>query len=102
VFVKMPLEMLLPPGYTSRDSLKNVMKAKAQMFGDVTLEQAVELGLFVCGSPATVKTAFEKHWNEMRFGNLLVMCQFGTLPADLTKKNLELFAKDVLPALKRL
>ena len=38
----------------------------------------------------------------MRFGNLLVMCQFGTLPADLTKKNLELFAKDVLPALKKL
>ena len=36
VFVKMPLEMLLPPGYTSRESLKNVMKAKAQMFGDVT------------------------------------------------------------------
>ena len=102
VFVKMPLEMLLPPGYTSRESLKNVMKAKAQMFGDVTLEQAVELGLFVCGSPATVKAAFEKHWSEMRFGNLLVMCQFGTLPADLTKKNLELFARDVLPALKKL
>ena len=98
----MPLEMLLPPGYTSRESLKNVMKAKAQMFGDVTLEQAVELGLFVCGSPATVKAAFEKHWSEMRFGNLLVMCQFGTLPADLTKKNLELFARDVLPALKKL
>ena len=94
--------MLLPPGYTSRESLKNVMKAKAQMFGDVTLEQAVELGLFVCGSPTTVKNALEKHWSEMRFGNLLVMCQFGTLPADLTKKNLELFARDVLPALKKL
>ena len=38
----------------------------------------------------------------MRFGNLLVMCQFGTLPADLTRKNLELFARHVLPALKRL
>ncbi len=38
----------------------------------------------------------------MRFGNLLVMCQFGTLPADLTRKNLELFAKDVLPALRKL
>ena len=38
----------------------------------------------------------------MRFGNLLVMCQFGTLPADLTKKNLELFAKDVMPALRKL
>jgi alkanesulfonate monooxygenase SsuD/methylene tetrahydromethanopterin reductase-like flavin-dependent oxidoreductase (luciferase family) len=102
VFVRMPLEMLLPPGYTSRESLKNVMKAKAQMFGDVTLEQAVELGLFVCGSPGTVLANFKKHWEEMRFGNLLVMCQFGTLPADLTRKNLELFAREVMPALKAL
>ena len=102
VFVRMPLEMLLPPGYTSRESLKNVMKAKAQMFGDVTLDQALELGLFVCGSPSTVKAAFETYWKEMRFGNLLVMCQFGTLPADLTRKNLELFAREVMPALKAL
>jgi len=102
VFVRMPLEMLLPPGYTSRESLKNVMKAKAQMFGDVTLEQALELGLFVCGSPATVKKAFQDYWNEMRFGNLLVICQFGTLPSDLTRKNLELFAREVMPALKAL
>jgi alkanesulfonate monooxygenase SsuD/methylene tetrahydromethanopterin reductase-like flavin-dependent oxidoreductase (luciferase family) len=102
VFVRMPLEMLLPPGYTSRESLKNVMKAKAQMFGDVTLEQALELGLFVCGSPKTVLAAFENYWKELRFGNLLVMCQFGTLPADLTRKNLELFAREVMPALKAL
>jgi alkanesulfonate monooxygenase SsuD/methylene tetrahydromethanopterin reductase-like flavin-dependent oxidoreductase (luciferase family) len=102
VFVRMPFEMLLPPGYTSRESLKNVMKAKAQMFGDVTLEQALELGLFVCGSPSTVLSTFQKHWEEMRFGNLLVMCQFGTLPAELTRKNLELFAREVMPGLKRL
>ena len=102
VFVRMPLEMLLPPGYTSRESLKNVMKAKAQMFGDVTLEQALELGLFVCGSPETIKKKFQDYWSEMRFGNLLVMCQFGTLPADLTRRNLELFAREVMPALKRL
>jgi alkanesulfonate monooxygenase SsuD/methylene tetrahydromethanopterin reductase-like flavin-dependent oxidoreductase (luciferase family) len=102
VFVRMPLEMLLPPGYTSRESLKNVMKAKAQMFGDVTLDQAVELGLFVCGSPSTVLETFKSHWNEMRFGNLLVSCQFGTLPAELTRKNMELFAREVMPALKAL
>ena len=94
--------MLLPPGYTSRESLKNVMKAKAQMFGDVTLEQAIELGLFVCGSPPPCCKAFENYWKEMRFGNLLVMCQFGTLPADLTRKNMELFAREVMPALKAL
>ena len=102
VFVKMPLEMLLPPGYTSRESLKSVMKAKAQMFGDVTIDQAIDLGLFVCGSAATVRGAFEKYWKDMGFGNLLVMCQFGTLPADLTRSNMERFAREVMPALKEL
>ena len=99
----MPLEMLLPPGYTSRESMKNVIKAKAQMFGDVSIEQAIELGLFVCGSPETVlQQLSRRYWKDMRFGNLLVMCQFGTLPADLTRKNMERFARDVLPALKKL
>jgi alkanesulfonate monooxygenase SsuD/methylene tetrahydromethanopterin reductase-like flavin-dependent oxidoreductase (luciferase family) len=102
IFVKMPLEMLLPPGYTSRESLKNVMKAKAQMFGDVSIDQALELGLFVCGSPRTVVKALESYWKEMRFGNLLVMCQFATLPADLTRRNMELFAHEVMPALRSL
>ncbi len=102
VFVKMPIEMLLPPGYTSRESLKNVMKAKAEMFGDITIEKAIDLGLFVCGSPATVRSAFENYWKDMRFGNLLVLCQFGTLPADLTRTNMELFAREVMPAVRKL
>jgi len=102
VFLKMPIEMLLPPGYTSRESLKNVMKAKAEIFGEITIDKAIELGLVVCGSPATVRQAFEGYWREMRFGNLLVLCQFGTLPGDLTRKNMELFARQVLPSLKGL
>ena len=102
VFLKMPVEMLLPPGYTSRESLKNVMKAKAAIFGDITLEKSIELGLIVCGSPATARQAFETYWKEMRFGNLLVLCQFGTLPADLTRRNMELFAREVMPAVKKL
>jgi alkanesulfonate monooxygenase SsuD/methylene tetrahydromethanopterin reductase-like flavin-dependent oxidoreductase (luciferase family) len=102
VFVRMPLEMLLPPGYTSRESLKNVMKAKAQMFGDVTIDQAIELGLFVCGSGTTVLSQFKKFWEEMRFGNLLVLCQFGTLPAGLTRASMERFAREVMPSLKAL
>jgi hypothetical protein len=36
----------------------------------------------------------------MRFGNLLVMCQFCTLPADLTRRNLELFARELMPTLR--
>ncbi len=102
VFLKMPVEMLLPPGYTSRESLKNVMKAKAAIFGDITLEKSIELGLIVCGSPATARHALESYWKDMRFGNLLVLCQFGTLPGDLTRRNMELFAREVMPAVKQL
>ena len=63
-------------------------------------EQAIELGLFVCGSAGNVRKAFEGYWNDLRFGNLLVLCQFGTLPADLTRRSMELFAREVMPALK--
>ena len=45
---------------------------------------------------------FRNHWQEMRFGNLLVLCQFGTLPAGLTRRNMELFAREVMPSLKAL
>jgi hypothetical protein len=56
----------------------------------------------VCGSAPSVRGAFGRYWKDMRFGNLLVMCQFGTLPADLTRRNMERFAAEVMPALKEL
>ena len=56
----------------------------------------------MCGGADTVYKAFEGYWNDMRFGNLLVMCQFGTLPADLTRMNIERFAREVMPRLKAL
>jgi hypothetical protein len=34
-------------------------------------------------------------------GNLLGLFQLGTLPGDLTRRNLELFATEVMPRLKR-
>lgn len=53
-------------------------------------------------SDEAARRAFEAYWKEMRFGNLLVLCQFATLPADLTRRNTELFAREVMPALKSL
>ena len=100
----MPFEMLLPPGYTSRESMKNVMKAKAQMFGDVTHRAGDRARpASSVGSPKTVLASLrEAIGRRCASATSSVLCQFGTLPADLTRKNLELFAKDVLPALKKL
>jgi alkanesulfonate monooxygenase SsuD/methylene tetrahydromethanopterin reductase-like flavin-dependent oxidoreductase (luciferase family) len=100
--LKMPFEMLLPPGYTSRDSLKNIMMAKASLTQELTIEKAMEQGMMICGSAATVRQALESHWKSMRFDNLLTMLHFGSLPEDLTRRNMELFAKDVMPSLQAL
>ena len=100
--LKMPLEMLLPPGYTSRDSMKNLMKAKATLSQDLTIDKAIEMGMFVCGNANTVRQMLEHHWSKMHFDNLLTMMHFGSLPQDLTKRSMEMFAKDVLPHLQRL
>jgi hypothetical protein len=37
---------------------------------------------------------------DLGVGNLIAMLQFGTLPADLTEKNLRLFASEVMPFLR--
>ena len=101
-FLKMPIEMLLPPGYSSIESMRGVAKAKAQITGDVTLEIAIEMGMFFCGSVATVREQIGAAWQDMRVGHLLAMLQFGTLSAELTERNLRLFAGEVMPWLRRL
>ena len=100
--LKMPIEMLLPPGYTSRDSLKNLMKAKASLSQELTIDKAIEMGMFVCGTANTVRQMLEDHWSKMHFDNLLTMMHFGSLPQDLTKRSMEMFAKDVLPHIQKL
>jgi alkanesulfonate monooxygenase SsuD/methylene tetrahydromethanopterin reductase-like flavin-dependent oxidoreductase (luciferase family) len=100
--LKMPFEMLLPPGYTSRDSLKGMMAAKAAITQDLTIEFAMENGMIICGSPDTVREQITSYWKTMRFGNLLTMMHFGTLSQELTKRSMELFAAKVLPAVQAL
>jgi alkanesulfonate monooxygenase SsuD/methylene tetrahydromethanopterin reductase-like flavin-dependent oxidoreductase (luciferase family) len=99
-FLKMPIEMLLPPGYSSIESMRGIANAKQQITGDVTLELAVDMGMFFCGSAATVREQILAAWRDMRVGHLLPMLQFGTLPADLTERNMRLFATQVMPYLR--
>jgi alkanesulfonate monooxygenase SsuD/methylene tetrahydromethanopterin reductase-like flavin-dependent oxidoreductase (luciferase family) len=96
-FLRMPLEMLLPPGYLSLTSMMGVMKAKASITGRQTIDSLMEKGMFLCGSPETVRQQIAEHHKAIGFGHLLTLLQFGTLPADLTRKNMELYAREVMP-----
>lgn len=99
-FLRMPKEMLLPPGYLSLKSMLGVMKAKSSIGSKQTIDDVIDKGMFICGSPETVRQKLEHFQKEIGFGHLLTLLQFGTLPADLTRKNMELYAGEVIPALR--
>ncbi len=104
-FLRMPFEMLLPPGYLSLASMQNVgQKARAAAAGEsmATIESVMERGMFICGSPDSVAQQLEHHQKQVGYGKLVAMMQFGTLPHELTKRNMELFAGKVIPKIRHL
>ena len=54
----------------------------------------------IVGSPSTVLEKLEGDLERLGTGNLLGLFQLGTLPADLTRRNMELFAHEVMPKLR--
>ena len=44
-----------------------------------------------------MREKLERYHAEVPFDNLLIFSQFGTLPAELTRKNIEMMAKEVMP-----
>ena len=62
------------------------------------LEQFLEMMLAERGIAHNSFIAYQK---DIGFGNLLVMLQFGTMPAEMTRRNMERFAQDVMPLLRK-
>jgi alkanesulfonate monooxygenase SsuD/methylene tetrahydromethanopterin reductase-like flavin-dependent oxidoreductase (luciferase family) len=61
-----------------------------------------ERGFVVCGSPKTVTEQLLEGAKRMRIGHLLALLHFGSMSSALCKKNIELFAREVLPHLEGL
>ena len=102
-FVKrlLPGITINPPGYTSLRSLEGMMKGMGTFALSLeTWEEVVEGQYAIVGSPETVYEKLEDNLARLGTGNLLGLFQLGTLPADLTRTNLELFALEVMPRLR--
>jgi alkanesulfonate monooxygenase SsuD/methylene tetrahydromethanopterin reductase-like flavin-dependent oxidoreductase (luciferase family) len=103
-FVKrlLPGINISPPGYTSLRSIENILKgAKTFAINLETWDEVVEGQYAIVGSPETVTEKLIESLRRLGTGNLLGLFQLGTLPAHLTKKNLELFATEVMPKLRK-
>ncbi len=96
-FLKMPIEMLAPPGYQSLASVKAIRAAKESIRKHQTIDELIAKGMFLCGSPASLRAKIAQYQSEIGFGYLLANLQFGTLPHELTRKSATLFAQEVMP-----
>jgi len=91
-----------PPGYTTLRSLESMMKGFNTFAINLeTWDQVVEGHYAIVGSPDTVYEKLVHNLRRLGTGNLLGLFQLGTLPAEPTRRNLELFATEVMPRLKR-
>jgi alkanesulfonate monooxygenase SsuD/methylene tetrahydromethanopterin reductase-like flavin-dependent oxidoreductase (luciferase family) len=90
-----------PPGYTSARSLGNILRqAGAFMLNLKEWSEVVEGRYAVVGSPDRVAEQLADGLGRLGTGNLLGLFQLGTLPADLTRRSMGLFAEQVLPRLR--
>lgn len=95
-FLKMPVEMLLPPGYTSTESMKRVRAAKVTGKTQ-TIEQMVEAGVVIIGSPNTVREKLAAYQDLAGFNTSLTKTQFGTMPDAMVRENIDAIAEEILP-----
>jgi len=102
-FVKrlLPGITISPPGYTTLRSFENMMKGLGTFMASLdNWDQVVEGQYAIVGSPETVTARLSENLERLGAGNLLGLFQLGTLPADLTRRNLELFSAEVMPKLR--
>ena len=100
-FLRQSFEMLMPPGYTSIASMKNFISMRRGLGGGKsTAEGLIESGTALIGSPRTVLAGIERMRERTGFGILVALLQFGVLSDDLTRRNMDLFAAEVMPHLR--
>jgi alkanesulfonate monooxygenase SsuD/methylene tetrahydromethanopterin reductase-like flavin-dependent oxidoreductase (luciferase family) len=95
-----PWEMLLPPGYTSLSSMKTTMKLRKSIGSrprNQTIDELMESGTVVVGSPQTVREKIRQMQDATGVENLISLLQFGVLSDELTRRNMEQFAAEVMP-----
>ena len=91
-----------PPGYTSLRSVENILKGRGTFALSLSSwDQVVDGQYAIVGSPDTVYELLERNLLRLGTGNLLGLFQLGTLPGELTRRNLELFAGEVMPRLAK-
>jgi alkanesulfonate monooxygenase SsuD/methylene tetrahydromethanopterin reductase-like flavin-dependent oxidoreductase (luciferase family) len=97
-------EFAAPPGHQDYKSLANTMRkqfgqarAMRDQLPDWKFKDFVENGFVIGGGPATVRDRLKEAIKDLRVGNLMLLLHIGSMPHELTLKNIDIFTREVLP-----
>ncbi|GBD13259.1 2,5-diketocamphane 1,2-monooxygenase [bacterium HR24] len=98
-------EFAFPPGHHDWESLVHMVRRGG--FGGLSMNlremgyrDFVNQGCVIAGSPETVRDQLREMAKRLRVGNLMVLLHIGSMPHELTLKNIDLFAREVLPHIR--
>jgi len=101
-----------PPGYVTEATMRAGMQsqvgraaslaAREQARGATRMEDIVERGYVIVGSPDEVVEQLSEVATSLNVGHLMLLLQYGNMGKALTKYNTKLFAEKVMPRLKTL
>jgi alkanesulfonate monooxygenase SsuD/methylene tetrahydromethanopterin reductase-like flavin-dependent oxidoreductase (luciferase family) len=101
-----PAQFFSPPGNQDYRSLLAANRSPvryAENPKELRYRDFVDRGYVIAGSPATVRDRLiDEVIKGLHVGNLMVLVQIGSMPHELTLQNIDLFAREVLPALREI
>lgn len=95
-------EIMFPPGYMSQSSMRGLLMANLKPFPELTYEELVSQGFVVVGSPDTVTARLRELHEELGFGQVIGLFTLGGSTAEQTRRSMDLFAGEVIPAVRPL
>ena len=100
-----PTEYFWPPGHQDYPSLQRSTGIQKQLEAladnrDWSFSDFVDRQVVIGGSPESVRDQLAEAIKQIRVGNLMVLLHIGSMPHELTMKNIELFGREVLPHLR--
>jgi alkanesulfonate monooxygenase SsuD/methylene tetrahydromethanopterin reductase-like flavin-dependent oxidoreductase (luciferase family) len=98
------LEKLSMPGNVSPIGLQALMRDSSDLglgpkLRTATFAELIDAGAVILGSPRTVTERLTAIIRQFCIGNVHLMLQFGSMPREVARENIELVSKHVLPSL---
>jgi alkanesulfonate monooxygenase SsuD/methylene tetrahydromethanopterin reductase-like flavin-dependent oxidoreductase (luciferase family) len=98
--LKQGFEIVFPPGYVTPGSLRGMLSSGMSGFASMSYEDLLREEIIIVGSPDSVGEQIERLGAELGFGAMNVLMCIGDMSHERVVASMDLFARDVMPALQ--